>query len=168
MAYCSNCGIQVDERAKFCSACGTALNFPHGIQEDAKEQPPVSARKWQAIVSFVLGLVSVLSPCLCCIAPLAMGIVGLLAGITALVFAILSRRDTGGHFCGFAIAGVILSIFGIFISLVVTTFAILYLVALPFLPDFDNYWETYRWIYENFGEEAAKWYESIMSAAGKV
>lgn len=183
MAYCSNCGIQVDEHAKFCAVCGTPLKFSPDVQEEKSkeytqevttvvpvsgEQPLVPARKWKAIVSFVLGLVSVLSPCLCCIAPLAMGIVGLLAGITALVFAILSRKDTGRHFCGLAIAGLILSIFGIFISLVVTTFAILYLIALPFLPDFDNYWETYRWIYENFGEEAAKWYESIMSATGGV
>lgn len=184
MAYCCECGNQLRENAKFCNVCGAsqmqtpAANMTSqtesapqqvsAIQTDnvsagvPASQPAVPVRKWKAIVSFVTGLVSILSPCLCCIHPLAMGIVGLICGIVALVFAILSRKDTGGHFSGMAIAGLILSIFGIFISLVVVTFAVIFMIAEPYMPDFDNYWDTYYWIYDTFGEEAASFYERIM------
>ncbi len=187
MAYCSKCGNKLKQDARFCEVCGTpqtavetVMQTEPSVQADATvqrefpvtpapaPQPAKPVRKWKAIVSFVTGLISVLSPCLCCIHPLAMGIVGLVCGIVALVFAILSRKDTGRHFCGFAIAGLILAIFGIFISLVVVTFAVVFMIAEPYLPDFDNYWDTYYWIYDTFGEEAASWYERIMgeSSAG--
>ena len=181
MAYCSKCGNKLKQEARFCEVCGTpqmvmetVTQTEPSVQAGAAAQtevhvmpapvaqPVKPVRKWKAVVSFVTGLISVLSPCLCCINPLIMGIIGLVCGIVALVFAILSRKDTGRHFCGFAIAGLILAIFGIFISLVVVTFAVVFMIAEPYLPDFDNYWDTYYWIYDTFGEEAASWYERIM------
>lgn len=170
MAFCSECGNQLRENAKFCSVCGTPQTDVIPVlkgestagQNEVTRATVIPVRKWKANVSFVTGLVSVLSPCLCCIHPLVMGIIGLVCGIVSVVFAILSRKDTGGHFCGMAIAGLILAIFGIFISLVVVTFAIVFMVAEPYLPDFDNYWDTYYWIYDTFGKDAADLYEKIM------
>ena len=174
MAYCSECGVELREHAKFCDVCGTPRVVRTETMSVRKEVPaeenipapaeePTSPCKWKAIVSFVTGLVSVLAPCLCCIAPLVMGFFGVVCGVTALVFAFLSRKDTGGHFCGMSIAGLILSIFGIFISLVVVVFAVVFLIAEPYMPDFDDYWSTYYWIKDTFGDDAASAYERIMS-----
>lgn len=206
MAYCSECGVELREHAKFCDVCGTPRvvrtetmsvrkevpaeeNIPAPAEDNTPApaeantpapaedniptpaeanvstpaEEPTSPCKWKAIVSFVTGLVSVLAPCLCCIAPLVMGFIGLVCGVTALVFAFLSRKDTGGHFCGMSIAGLILSIFGIFISLVVVVFAVVFLIAEPYMPDFDDYWSTYYWIKDTFGDDAASAYERIMS-----
>lgn len=174
MAYCSECGNELREQAKFCDVCGTPrverTTFTQPQKETSVEDnTPVmratttSPHKWKAIVSLVAGLVSVLAPCLCCIDSLVMGILGFICGVTALVFAFLSRKDTDGHFCGMSIAGLILSIFGIFISLVVVIFTVVFMIAEPYMPDFDDYWQTYYWIKDTFGDDVASAYERIMS-----
>lgn len=183
MAYCNHCGNQLDENAKFCSSCGAANEMTVSNEEvNVVSETPVSdtvsiptepvtvvssntvaaarpERKGKAIVSLIFGLIGLLSPCLCCcISPLAMGLIGLLASVVAILFAVFSKKDTGGRMCGMAIAGLILAIFGILISLIVISFAVIFLIAEPFLPDFNNYYEVEQWLYENMGEDAAEWF----------
>lgn len=41
MAFCGNCGTQVNEGVKFCPGCGNAMVAPAAEQQAQAQQPPV-------------------------------------------------------------------------------------------------------------------------------
>ena len=82
--------------------------------EPVNLQPPGHAKGY-AIASLALGIASLVCVCCCCG---ALFFVGIPAGILAIVFAVLSRRDQGGKFSGMAIAGLILGIIGLILCLI--------------------------------------------------
>jgi len=85
-------------------------------------QPPES--NGLAVASFVLGLISTVSICICYISiPLA---------ITGLILGIVAKKRSEGN--GMRTAGIVLSIFGIFISL-----AYLLLIVIIIATEETNY-----------------------------
>ncbi len=87
-----------------------------------------------SVASLVLGIISIV----CCCA----WYVGLILGILAIVFSVVSRKKNG-YFDGLAIAGLVLGIFGTVIC------ALLMMVILS--PEFQSfYWEFYESYYEDF------------------
>ncbi len=181
MVYCNQCGHKLEVNSKFCSECGAACAGPAAAPvtkpaaapavstevspaEAVKEAPNKvrKARSWKEIVALSTGLAGFLIPCICCcISPLVTGILGFVSSVTAIVFAILSRKDTNRRFSGMAFAGLFLGVFGVLISALVLTVAIMYMVAEPFLPDFSNPYAVEEWISMIFGDEAAEIYREF-------
>ena len=103
-----------------------------------------------------------IAPFFALIWPIQMGVLGLTSSIVAIVFAILSRKETNRRLSGIALVGMILAILGLCIALIVLMFAFVYLIMEPFLPDFSDAGEVYDWLYANYGEEAADTFEDWM------
>ena len=82
--------------------------------------------------------------------------------IVAIIFGILSRKETNRKMSVMALVGLILGILGLCVSIIVLMFAFVYLIMQPFLPDLTDGTEIYFWLYENFGEEAARVFEEFM------
>ena len=154
MMRCTQCGRKMKAKERFCSDCGA----PRPAEEIRKER----ISSWKATLSLMLGILSLLAPLFSGIWPVAMGVLGIVSGIMAIIFAILSRKETNRQLSGMALTGIILGIFGLCISLIVLMFAIVCLLMAPFLPDFSDVTEVYNWIYANYGEDAAKTFESFM------
>lgn len=56
MPYCSNCGKQVEETAKFCSECGAELTV-EVIDAEAQQELPSRKRRlnrWYALITFMV------------------------------------------------------------------------------------------------------------------
>lgn len=155
MVYCTQCGKKLNPKEKFCSNCGTQCP----ITEETREERVFS---WKATLALILGILSVVSPLLGLVWPVPMGVLGIVSGIVAIIFAILSRKETNRRLSVMALFGLILGILGLCISLIVLIFAIAYLLMAPFLPDLTDATEIYFWLYENFGEEAAQVFEQFM------
>ncbi len=154
MVFCSQCGKKLKKEARFCSFCGTAR----------PETTPAIERvfSWKATLSLILGIVSVVAPLFSLLWPVAMGILGIISGIVAIIFGILSRKETNRKMSVLALIGLILGILGLCVSIIVLMFAFAYLIMQPFLPDLTDGTEIYFWLYENFGEEAARVFEEFM------
>lgn len=106
MAFCKNCGAQVEESYNVCPKCGQPLHAQPAaqpVQPAAQPAQPVAVEPkgpWKIFA--ILGLI--------------MGILGFVGGATSiigLVFSILGMKSVSKH--GMAVAGLVLSI----ISLVV-------------------------------------------------
>ena len=144
MAFCGNCGTQLDDGVQFCPNCGAPIganNADAGAnpeQQTQPIQPPIQQQtydnnqynnvnageeqgKKQAIVSFVLGIVGVVL--------LFFGvssIVSFILGIIGLVFA--NKSKALGHSSGFRTAGFVLSLISIIIGIIVFIVAIVAIV----------------------------------------
>ena len=152
--FCTQCGRKLRGKEHFCSNCGTPRP-----EEAAKE---VRVSSWKATLALILGIVSVIAPLFALIWPIAMGVLGLTSSTVAIIFAVLSRRDTNHRLNGIALVGTILAILGLCSALIVLTFGFIYLIMEPFLPDFGDAAEVYNWLYTNYGEEAADTFETFM------
>ena len=154
MIRCTQCGRKMKAKERFCSDCGAPRTADETVQERVSS--------WKATLSLILGIVSFLAPLLTDIWPIPLGVLGVVSGVVAILFAILSIKETNRRLSGMALAGAILGILGLCISLIVLMFAIVYMLMAPFLPNFSDATEVYNWIYGNYGEEAAKTFESFM------
>jgi hypothetical protein len=94
--YCSKCGKQVEDGARFCSGCGASLqNYQNMFvpNENTKKEAGM------AIASLVLGIIGIIA----WIIP----IIGLPIGIAALVLGILGIKRSSK---GMSIAGIVLAV----------------------------------------------------------
>lgn len=155
MVYCAQCGRKMKSKEKFCCNCGA----PRPMTE---ETPVERVFSWKATLALILGIVSFVSTFFGSLWPIAMGVLGLVSGIAAIVFAILSKKETHRRLSTMAFFALILGILGLCISLISLMFAIVYMLMAPFLPDLTDATEIYFWLYENYGEEAAEFFEEFM------
>lgn len=108
--YCKNCGEELEDNAAFCTHCGAAM-----VETAAPAQPAVQKRNDQAIVGFVISLLS-----------LWLGIFFLILPIVGLVISKKAKeRSAEFNSCnGLATAGVAISI----ASLALYSFMIILLI----------------------------------------
>lgn len=93
--------------------------------------PPILESNGKAVASLVLGLVAVLSSCLCACASVPCGIIGI-------VLAVMSRKNPNQR--GMGTAGLILSICGLVISVIWFIFNILLVMADGGSSSYDPYY----------------------------
>lgn len=99
-------------------------------------QPPVKQQNNMALASMIVGIFGLLS---CCLPPLQF-----VLGMVSLLLVIFSKK--GQPFSGFAIAGLVMSIFCLVISIVMAAYMILSLSMLndpSFAPILDEIMEIY-------------------------
>lgn len=131
MKYCSNCGKENNDDARFCLNCGAKFGEDNsttpvvnvdGINENNyyTQQPyvktTVESKSNLGKVSMILGIIAVvLSVVCCCCYPLGyiLGPAALITGIVSLVKRPYSQK-------GMAIAGVVLGAFALMFALVIT------------------------------------------------
>lgn len=110
MAFCKNCGTQLDDSYKVCPNCGQ----PVAAQPAAQTQPAAPATveepkgPWKvfAILGLIFGIVGLV------LSWASFG--GLTISIVALVFSILGLKSKAKH--GMAVAGLVLSIIALALS----------------------------------------------------
>ena len=154
MIRCTQCGRKLRSKEYFCSNCGTP--------RPETEMKEVRVSSWKATLALILGIISMIAPFFALIWPIPMGVLGLTSSVVAIVFAILSRRETNRRLSGIALVGMILALLGLCIALIVLMFGLVYLIMEPFLPDFGDAAEVYNWLHANYGEEAAETFETFM------
>ena len=102
--------------------------------------PPKKPQNNMAIASMIVGILALIS---CCAPPLQF-----LLGITALLLAIFSKKEQ--PFCGFAIAGLILAILSLVISILMVLYIVWFfsLMSDPqYAPMFHEFMEMYQQTY---------------------
>ena len=99
--YCSKCGKQNEEGAKFCSECGATMQ----VQQNEDELQLKNSRS--EIVAFVLGITGIIA--------WMIPIIGLPVGVTGLIFAIKGLKGKGKEL---AVAGLVLSIICIVLTII--------------------------------------------------
>lgn len=52
MAFCSQCGAQLESGANFCPMCGTPVNAPSGAQDQVHQQRPNGSAREQVEAAF--------------------------------------------------------------------------------------------------------------------
>ncbi len=82
---------------------------PFGGTVDFQENASQKYSEGFAVASLVLGIIGTVCATVCCCCYLISGLLGVLA----IVFAILSKKQTGNKLCGKAIAGLVLGIIAI-------------------------------------------------------
>ena len=230
MAFCSNCGKELDTGVAFCPACGKAVNNrtdqptsqnntskpdantqsaaqpqsapatpvqganpnpnpvpnpnpnpnpvpnpnPNPNPASAPATPPVfnpfapntansqvgttptftpvspPPSKTNATLALVFGIASLLLPCLCCCASYFAMVGSVVAGILAIVFACLSKKDSGGKMKGMAIAGMVFGIIGIVMAILLVLASIGATALFSTQAGLDNF---ASWLGNTFGEE---------------
>jgi hypothetical protein len=93
-----------------------------GVYKDAVKGKNLT-RAW-SVASFVLGIFSIVCCCTCW--------AGLVAGILAIIFAVVSRRALG-YFDGMSLSGLITAIFGVVFSLLMICMTYVYMKSPEFV-----------------------------------
>lgn len=106
-------------------------NQQYSYQAGGQPQPPKQSNVL-AIVGMILGIISI--PAGCC------GWYSLLLGIPGLVCSILSRKQGKS---GMSVAGIVCSIIGIIIGVLMTVMAYLVVAILATEPEFQQIFEMY-------------------------
>ncbi|MBO4637842.1 MAG: zinc ribbon domain-containing protein [Clostridiales bacterium] len=120
--FCSGCGAQVGDDQKFCKICGAPLKVQAApIVQQPVPQPaqpvsqvpasPVKVSKGFAIAGFILGIDTV---AFCFI--IFANILSIFTGLPGLIFSILGLVKKNGKLKPMALIGLILSVFGLFVS----------------------------------------------------
>lgn len=108
--YCENCGKKLTESQKFCPICGTKKYT--AAEEIVKTKPKKvkQAKCWRifANIGFGLGLGGFIS---------SWFVIGYIISIYGIVFSILGMHSNTNH--GKAVSGLILSIMGVIIGLLI-------------------------------------------------
>ena len=120
------------------------IYMPEGYQP-APQQPPKTTST-MAIVSLVLGILSIVCCCVC------YGF-NIILAIIAIILAVVSKRETNGKMGGMAIAGLVLGIIGILCGIIII------IILLPFLLSGD-----FQRIIEEGGTDYQKIYEDIYNS----
>ena len=107
--FCPNCGVNVNQLAVVCVKCGCPLT--NQLTNQYMQQVQVRPTNGKAIASFVLGLISVIG----CGYTGFLGIIGIILSAVAKKN-IKQRGDNGG---GLATAGLVLSIIGVALFVIV-------------------------------------------------
>ena len=118
MKYCPYCGKENEENNKFCVGCGKSLDTQDGDVVEVVEAKTMNEQPKKStldLVGMILGIISVASLIVCCCG--AFGFISILTGIAALIVSIISIVRNGSN--GKAIAGLVLGIIGIILSVVV-------------------------------------------------
>lgn len=133
MYYCSNCGKELDESCKFCSACGQPTANSTAVVEVtatdcAQDDEPKQAKCWSvfAKVSKILGIVAISISWL----PILFGV---FVGQFGIVFAILGNVGKDYQSQSNKRTGLILSIVASIVSIVSYVLLIAGTVALAML-----------------------------------
>lgn len=125
--YCSNCGSQVGDQEKYCKACGAPVSVQAAVnvvqQPVAQVQPqtavypqqnaqaaqkPVKKSKWMAIVSLILGILTMDISYF-----LIINLAALITGIPALTLAIFSLVRKNSGLKAMAVIGLITGLLGL-------------------------------------------------------
>ena len=116
--FCTNCGAEVSDGFAFCEKCGTPVDgsvkapAQAPVQQAApqyNQAQPAAKRNGMALAGFILSLVNVF----CCLGGL---------NLFALIFSIIGlvkAKDYNGDRKGLALAGLIITILAMVISVVV-------------------------------------------------
>lgn len=114
MAYCSNCGNQIDASAKFCSSCGTPV--PNPVPETPVYTAPVEpvytapvAQTYIVPAAPAVQKVSVKAKVLGFIG-MGLGIESLFAAIYGLVVTLAGMEETGFAFAMSVVLGLFISL----------------------------------------------------------
>ena len=151
------CSCGTVNTGKFCSECGKPAPQNGGQQPPYQQAPPKESNPL-ALASMITGLLALIT---CCCSPL----IQFPLAVTSIVLMILSKRGMPLH--GYAIAGLIMSIFAILLSILMTI--LIGLVRSPQYqeffnsPEFQDIFDEYESLYESFygGEDLDSIYESI-------
>lgn len=110
MAFCKNCGTQLDDNYKVCPNCGQPVVAQPAQQEAAPVAVEEPKGPWKvfAILGLVFGIVGLV------LSWASFG--GLIISVVALVFSILGLKSKAKH--GMAVAGLVLSIIALALSLI--------------------------------------------------
>ena len=114
--FCRNCGKEINDTTIFCPHCGAQANAEPepekvNLEFDAPVQKKLSIK---ALVGFIVSLAGILIAALPC-------------GIVGLIFSILGKKEVdtqGKSGKGFAIAGMVVSIFDIVFGALMVILAI--------------------------------------------
>lgn len=190
MAYCNNCGRELAEGDSFCAFCGQSQqdasaentdNNTNNIAAAGIPQPefnpfptapatgsaiPVqSPKKTKAKLALVFGIFGFITPCICaCASTFVSSGIGLILSILAIIFACVSRKDTGNRFSGLAATGLVFGILGILMSLVMLVIGILLWLSAPYLLDILKSVDIDKILYDTLDEETAKTLSGILDA----
>lgn len=103
----------------------------YSYQPDQQRQPQ-KQNNTLAIVGMILGILSILAGCC--------GWYGLLLGIPGLICSIISRKNGKS---GMSVAGIVCSIIGILIGVLMTIMAYVIIAVLATEPEFQQFFEMY-------------------------
>lgn len=110
-------------------------NQPYGTAPVYNQVPVANPNNGFAIGALVCGILSVV---LCCC---VYGILSLILGILAIVFAVLSKKQNGGKLSGLAIAGLICGCVGLLFSVIyIICYAVLGTALYSELKNFSYYY----------------------------
>lgn len=118
------------------------------INFDMAPQQPSKNGKGFAIAALVLGIVSLVFICCCCV----LYRVAIVPAILAIVMAVLAKRDNGGKMQGMATAGLILAIIAIVLFVCLIAVDVLFAMG-TFNEALDEFF------YENFGMSMEEYME---------
>ena len=153
--FCVKCGKELEDGTKVCPECGTVLdsyasgdstgdsyNYTYSDQgqngsqysynggQEPYQQPAKGNGNGFAIAGFVLSLVSILACCLYYVA--------IPCAVLAIIFSVLGRKSA---YRGLAIAGIVIGIVGLAITLMLLAFA-------ASLVNSGDYYEYMKWLEE--------------------
>ncbi len=130
--YCNNCGAANSDSSMNCSACGKPLRQDTRVDPQQSETTTFMAQDPTAIsqtpsktpgkgagtAALVLGIASI-AVCSLTILSMVLGVVGIIFGVIAIL-----KAKKGHVNCGMGISGLILSIIGIFASILIGIYTI--------------------------------------------
>jgi TM2 domain-containing membrane protein YozV len=93
MAYCPNCGSRVDDRAAFCSTCGTRLGAPPPYVYGPRAKDPGEV----AVIALALGLAGIMGAGHLYIGMTVRGLVFLALGLLPFLVAVVSILALPGN-----------------------------------------------------------------------
>ena len=121
MAFCRNCGSEMQEDAEFCPKCGKAVNdAPKENAAPVTATPNIPVQKSSIDVNgLVLGIISIVLTFFNAITEGFLFIVVLPLGLAGIIFSsiAISRNKKAGQTIRMAIAGLVVSILGIVLSI---------------------------------------------------
>ena len=125
MGFCAKCGAQLMDGADTCTACGASVEAavsavkPAVVTNNTPAAPDTAVGRAMAIVSFVCGLVGVIS---CS---------GISLGTIALIFGIVARKE--GNKSSMSTAGIVLGSVSLGMYVLLVAAYILLMIAYVFI-----------------------------------
>ena len=116
MKYCSKCGSENKEDAKFCMNCGTFFEESSQVSYFEESTQVVETKKSSLDkVSMILGIVAASLSVVCCCLPFLAVILGPIAIITGIIYLVKYPSANKGK----AIAGIVLGAVALLIGIII-------------------------------------------------